>query len=136
MGITGGHHYGMSCHVPHGGFPPLLFGDGHVVYFVVRKVRWCSVHSVAVHSFVWPREAREAKSIARTLFTNHGGWADVLVVRGRCFCSHGSCLAASRVLEHVLWHWSTTSQTYLVYKEGDAETSGGDRVPSWLERSA
>ena len=97
-------------------------------------MRWCSVDSVAFHSFVWPHEARDAKSFAKTLFTNHCNWRDVLIVPGRCFCSHKSCHAASPVLENLLWHWSKTDRPYLVYKEGSKATVGGDLMPGWLSR--
>ena len=132
MQIKDGHHYGMNCHIPHSGESPLLPSTVHAAYLYVRKIRWCSAHSVAFHSFAWPRKAKEAKPIARTLFTNHCSWAGVLVVRGRCFCSHGSCLAASRALENLLWNWSKTRRPFLVYKEGSADTGGVDLVPARL----
>ena len=68
MGIMGGHHHGMSRYSPHGGVFPFLPSYVRVVYLDARLVRCCSVNSVAFHSFAWPRKAREAKSIARTLF--------------------------------------------------------------------
>ena len=98
-----------------------------VVYVDVRKMRWWSLGSVAFYSFVWPRKARDAKS-----FINHCNWRGVLIVRGRCFCSHKSCHAASGVLENLLWHWCKTDRPYLVCKEGSKETGGGDPIPGWL----
>ena len=95
-----------------------------IVYLDVRKLRWCSVGSIAFHSFAWPRIAREAKSVARTLFINNCHWAGVLVVRGRCVCPRGSYRAANRVLENLLWHWGETNRFYVVYREGSADTGG------------
>ena len=69
---------------------------------------------MAFHLFVWPRNSRDVRSLVRTLFINHCKWADVLVVRGRCFCSHKSCFRSNRVLENLLWNWSKTDR--IAYK--------------------
>lgn len=103
-----------------------------IVYIDVRKVHWCSVGDVSFRSFVRPRIAREARSIMRTVFTSQCGWADVLVVRGRCFCSHKSCHAANRVLEELPWQWSKTKRPFVVYTDGSVELGGGDLVLNWL----
>ena len=92
----------------------------------------CSVCGVAFHSFVWPRVHRAANVIARTLFTTHGAWAGVLVLRGRCVCSRKSCHASSRLFENILWHLAQTRRQFVVYKEGRAETGVGDPVPVWF----
>lgn len=89
-----------------------------IVHLDVRKVRWCTVGSVAFQGFAWPHVAREAESIMRTLFNNLCQWADVLIVRGRCFGWQRSRFAANRVLENLLWHWSKTSIPFAVYQEG------------------
>ena len=87
---------------------------------------------MAFHSFSWPRSTKDARIIARRLFTNHCGWADVLVVCGRCFSSSNTCYRANRVLENVLWNWSKLGRPYVVYKEGGVDIGGGDPVPAWL----
>ena len=71
-----------------------------------------------------PHEVRKAKSIARTLWINHFSWVDVLVVRGRCVCSHNSYFRSSRVLEHLRWNLDKIKRPYMVYKEG-SEGIGG-----------
>ena len=88
--------------------------------------------SVASRSFAWPRRFREAKGIARKLFTNHCGWAGVLVVHGRCFSSSRACFGSNMVLGDLLWNWSTMRRPYIVYKEGGEGIAGGDLVPAWL----
>ena len=75
---------------------------------------------------------REAKGIVRTLFTNHCNWADVLVVRGRCFSTNKVCFRANRVLENLLWNWSKMGRPYVVYQEGSEISGGRDPVPPWL----
>lgn len=136
MRIRGDHHHG-SClgqSRPGNQVPTSLPNNVRIVWLDVCNVRWCSVCGVAFQSFVWPRSAREAKSIMRTLFINHCSWADVLIVRGRCFCSRRSCHASNRVLEKLLWHWAKIRRPYVDYKEGSADTGGG-LVPGWLEGS-
>lgn len=76
-----------------------LASNGRLVYIDIRKVRRCSAKGTAFHGFVWPRIARGVKSIMRILFINHCQWADVLIVRGRCFDFCGKCRAASRALD-------------------------------------
>ena len=93
---------------------------------------------MAFHSFSWPRNTREAKGIARTLFTNHCKWADVLIVRGRCFSSHKACFRANRALENLLSNWSQLGRPYLVYTEGvgpclSLGPGSEDPVPRWLD---
>ena len=97
----GGHHVGKHCQ--YHGIAPQLPSHVRIVYIDVRKIKWCSVGSVAFHSFAWPTfDVRKAESIARTLWTNHCQWADVLVVRGRCWYSNNSYFGCNRVLEHLL----------------------------------
>ena len=83
MRVHAVHHVGMNCHCH--GVPPPLPSYVRIVYIDVRMVRWCSVGSVPFHSFAWPTfEPKKAEAIARTMLINHCGWANVLVVRGRC----------------------------------------------------
>ena len=96
------------------------------------KLRWCSVDSVAFHSFAWPRNVKEAKGIARTLFIDHCDWVDVLIVRGRCFSSNTVCFRANRVLADLLWNWSKMRRPYVVYGEGNGGIGDCDFVPAWL----
>ena len=127
--VTGGHHYGTPCaHSPQ-------LSSARIVYIDVRKVHWATIGGVAFQGSAWPRIAKKCKSIVRTLFANHCQWADVLVVRGRCFCSHSSCHAGNRILENLLWHWNTLGRPFIVYKEGSTHTGGGTPVPKWLEGS-
>ena len=98
----------------------------------VREMRWCSTRNVAFHSFAWPRGTKEANSIARTLFINHCGWVDVLVVRGRCFSSSHACFGAGKVLDELLWGWSKMWRPYVVYNDNRVHIGGGDPVPVWL----
>ena len=113
--------------------PASLPNNARIVYFDVRKVRWCSVYGVAFHGSAWLRIAQDAKSIMRTLFADQCSWAGVFVVRGLCFCSRRSCHASSRVLETLLGHWSKTGRPYVVYKGGRADTGGGDLAPGRLD---
>ena len=83
-------------------------------------------------SFKWPTDVRKAKSVVRTLFANHCDWADVLIVRGRCFRSHKSYFKATRVLENLLWDWSRLKRPYVVYQEGKVAYHSQDPVPQWL----
>ena len=99
---------------------------------MTRKLRWCSIDSVAFHSFVWPRNVTEAKGIARTLFTNQCNWADALIVRGCCFSSNKYCLRANRVLDILLWNWSKMRRPYVAYREGNGGIGSSDLVPAWL----
>ena len=73
----------MDCHASGCMIKLPLRGHVRIMCIDARRVRWCLVDSAAFHSFVWPRDPTEAKNIAHTLFINHCGWADVLVVRGR-----------------------------------------------------
>ena len=88
---------------------------------------------MSFHSFVWPRGPKQAKSIARTLYANHFNWADILIVRGRCFSDHHACFRANRVLENLLWNWDKLKRPYLVYQEGNQTT--GDPVPRWFDKT-
>ena len=112
---------------------PPLRSHVRIVYIDTRKLKWCSVDSVAFHSFAWPRSTQEARGIARTLFTNHCNWADVLIVRGRCFGSNHCCHWANRILENLLWNWACVGRPYVVYNEGGEVSGGGGVVPKWLE---
>ena len=76
----------------------------------------------------------KAKSIVRTLFANHCVWADVLIVRERCFDSHRNCFRANIALENLLWNCSKMRRPYVVYQEGDVATNNCDPVPDWPAR--
>ena len=130
--ISGAHHVGRNCHTP-GCMSKLILPDHvRIVCVDAREMRWCSVGIVAFHSFAWPRNTKEAKGLARTLFTDHCGWADVLVVRGHCLSSSHACFRANRVLENLLRNWSKMGRSYMVCKEGSVRIGGGDPVPVWL----
>ena len=137
--VKNGHHVGKNYYAPGCTYNPPLPQHCRSVCIDACKLRWRSVDSVAFHSFAWPRNVKEAKRIARTLYTNHCDWVDVLIVRGRCFCDHSACFRANRVLEHLLWKWSKMRRPYEVYREGAEEhvhsspPLGADPVPGWLE---
>ena len=116
--VPHGHHEGNNCFAPGSTFRPPLPSHCRIVYIDIRKLKWCSVDSVTFHSFVWPTIVRKAKSIARTLYANHCNWADVLIVRGRCFRSNRVSLRANRVLKNLLWNWSCMRRPYVVHTEG------------------
>ena len=101
MKVSGAHDVGRNYHAPGCMYNPPLPRIVRIVYDDVRKVNWCSICSVACHSFSWPRKVREAKGIARTLFSNRCNWADVLVVRGRCFGSRDVCFRPNRALQNL-----------------------------------
>lgn len=82
------HNHGMDCYRFGRTLPLPLPSHCRIVCLDVRNVRRCSVTSVALHLFVWPRHAREAKKIVRTLCANHCKWTDVLVVRGWCVSTY------------------------------------------------
>ena len=112
---------------------PQLPGYCRIVYIDTKKFHWCSFDSVAFHSFAWPQNVGKAKSIVRTLFANQCDWADVLIVRGRCFDHRRNCFRANRALEHLIWNWSKMRRPYVVYQDGYADApSGCDPVPGWL----
>ena len=104
--IKNAHHEGRNYHAPSCIHNLPLPSHVRIVYIDTSKLRWCSVGSVAFHSFAWPKNVREAKGIARTLFTNHYNLADVLIVRGRSFSANKVCFKANRALENLLWNWS------------------------------
>ena len=129
--VHAGQHVGKNCH--YHGVPPPLPSYVRIVYIDVRRVRWCSVGSVPFHSFARPTfDVKKAKSIARTIWINHCGWANVLVIRGRCWCSQRSYFRSNRVLENLLWRWCEMGRPFVVYKEGHAEIGGGEPIPAWL----
>ena len=103
--VTYAHQVGRMLHVSGSTLSPPLPSRVRIVCVDTCKLKWCSIDSVAFHSFVWPRNTQQAKSIARTLYTNHCNWADVLIVRGRCFSRFHACFRANRVLEHLLWNF-------------------------------
>ena len=130
MWVLGGHRVGKN-HQYHG-IPPPLPNSARIVYIDVRKLRRCTVDSVPLHSFVWPTpDVREAKSIARTLWTNHFGWADVLVVHGRCFSLKESGSRSDQVLEHLLWHWDMLRRPCVLYRKGCSEIERRAPIPGW-----
>lgn len=131
MKVFGDHRVGGNRN--YHGVPFPLFCCVRVVYIDVREVRWCSVGSVAFHSFAWPTfDVRTANSIVCTIWTDHRGWANVLVVRGRCWRSHGDYFRSNRVLEDLLRRWCGMGRPFVVYKAGDGETGGGHPIPAWL----
>ena len=132
--VWGGHHEGNNYFAPGCTSDPSLPSYCRIVYIATRKLRWCSVDSVAFHSFVWPKNVKEAKGIARTLFTNHCDWVDVLIVRGRCFSSSKVSFRANRVSDNLLWNWPSMRRPYVVYTEGEHGTRYVDPVPAWLKR--
>ena len=132
--VVDAHHQGRNYNAPGCIYKPPLPSHVRIVYIDTRKLRWCTVDSVAFHSFTWPRNAKQARSIARTLYTNHCNWADVLIVRGRCFSTNNVCFRSNRVLENLLWNWSKLGRPYVVYREGSEGTGGGDPIPTWLSQ--
>ena len=132
--VWGGHHEGKNCFTPGDTVVLLLPSYCRIVCIDTRKLKWCSVDSVVSHSFVWPKTVREAKSIARTLYTNRCNWADVLIVRGRCFSSSKVSFRANRVLENLRWNLSSMRRPYVVFTEGKYGTLCVDLVPVWLKR--
>ena len=104
--VRGGHHEGKNCVAPGCVDDPFFLQYCRIVDIDMRKLRWCSVDSVVVHSSKWPKDVRKAKSIVRTLVANHCDWAGVLIVCGRCFGFHLSYDKANRTLEILFWNWS------------------------------
>lgn len=103
------------------------------MYIDVHKVKLCSVDGVAFHSFIWPTfDVRKVKSIARTLWINYCQWADILIIRGRCWSSLNNFFRSNRVSENLLWHWQDQRRPFVVYKEGNDAIGGGDPIPGWL----
>ena len=80
--VVGGHYQGRNYFAPGCTYNPPLPQHCRIVCIDACKFRWCSVDSVAFHSFAWPRHVKEAKGIARMLYANHCNWVDVLIVRG------------------------------------------------------
>ena len=105
-----------------------------IVCIDIRRFRWSSIDSLVFHSFVWPRNVKEAKGIVVTLFINHCDWVDVLIVRGRCFSSSKLSFRADRVLESLLLNWSKMQWPCVVYQEGSGGIVGSDFLPAWLTR--
>lgn len=69
MRVEHGHDVGKDNR--YHGVPPPLLSCVRVVYIDIRKIKLCSVGGVSFHSFAWPTfDARKAKSIARSLWTN------------------------------------------------------------------
>ena len=127
MRVRAGHHVGKNCH-DHG-LPFPLLSYVRIVFID----RWFSVGSVSFHSFAWPTcDVKTAKSIASTIWTTHCGWANSLVVRGRCWFPHKDYFKSNRVFENLLWRWCEMGRPFVVYKKGNSETGGGHPVPAWL----
>ena len=126
------HHVGRNCFALGCNYNPRLPRYCRIVWIDTCKLKWRSVGSVAFHSFAWPRNVKEANGIARTLFTNHCDWADMLIVRGRCSSAHKVCFRANRPLENLLWNWSQMRRPYVVYREGNDGISDIDLAPAWL----
>ena len=130
--MNGGHHEGRNYFASGCRLNPPLPGYCRIVYIDTKKCHWCSIDSVAFHYFGWPQNVGKAKSIVRTLFANHCGWVDVLIVRGRRFDSHRNCFRANKVLDNLLWNWSMMRRPYVVYQEGGVAIDCCDLVPGWL----
>ena len=130
--VTYARQVGKNCHVSGQQLQFPLPPHVRVVYIDTCKLKWCSVDSVAFHSFAWPRSPKQAKSIARTLYANHCNWAEVLIVRGRRFSDHHFCYSANRVFENLLWNCDKLKRPYLVYKEGNGTTGGP--IPRWFDK--
>ena len=113
-----GHHGGKNCFAPGSISRPPFPSHCRIFYIDARKLKWCSVDNVAFHSFVWPTIVRKAKSIARALYANHCNWVDVLIVRGRCFVSNKFSFRANRVLENLLWNWSSMRRPMWYIRKG------------------
>ena len=129
--VKDGHHVGKNCFRLGCGDHPLLPLDCRIVYLDVRKLKWCSVDSVAFHSFKWPKDGRKAKSIVRTLSANYCNWADVLIVRGRCF-RYTDGYTANRVLENLLWQWNGLKRPFVVYQQERIKYHRRDILPRWM----
>ena len=106
MRVRRGHHEGRNYFAPGCAVNPPLPKYCRIVYIDTCKLKWCSIDSVAFHSFVRPSNVKEVEGIARTLFINRCNWVDVLIVRGRCFSSNKVCFRVDRALEHLHWNWS------------------------------
>ena len=132
LGVKNCYHVGRNYDAPGCTYNPPLPKYCRVVCIDACKFMWCSFGSVAFHSLAWPRNVKDANGIARTLFINHCNWADVLIVRGRCFSSSKVCFRANRALENLLWNWSKMRRPYVVYREGDDDIGDCDLVPAWL----
>ena len=132
MDVKDGHHVWRAYYAPNCIYNLPLPTHCRIVCIDTCKLRWCSIDNVAFHSFAWPRGVKEAKGIARTLFTNQCNWADVLIVHGRCFSSSKVCFRANRMLEDLLWNWSKMRRPYVVYREGNDGIGDCDPVPAWL----
>ena len=115
MRVRGGHHEGRSYFARGCIVNPPLANYCRTECIDICKLMWCSIGSAAFHSFVWPRNVKEAKGIARTLFTNHCNWVDVLIVRGRCSSSNKVWFRASMVLQNLLWNLSNMRRPYVVH---------------------
>ena len=131
--VKDGHHEGRNYFAFGCKLNPPLPSHCRIVYIDTKKIHWCSIGSVAFHSFVWPQNVGKAKSIVRTLFANHCDLIDVLIVRGRCFGDHRNCFRANRVLENLVWNWSKMRRPYVLYRDRNAEIRNGcDPIPGWL----
>ena len=130
--VKDGHHDGRNYFAFGCNLNPPLPSYCRIVYIDTCKFHWCSIGSVAFHSFAWPQNVGKAKSIVRTLFANHCDWADVLIVLGLCFGHHRNCFRANRVLEDLLWNLSKIRRPYVLYQEDKMATSPGDPVPKWF----
>lgn len=130
--VKNAHHEGRGYCAPGCIDDPPFPKHRRIVCIDICKLRWCSVDSVAFHSFAWPCNVKEAKGIACTLFINPCNLADVLIVRGRCFSSNKVCFRANRALETLLWNWSKMRRPYVVYKGGNDGVGDGDPALAWL----
>ena len=94
--VKGGNHEGRNYFAFGCKLNPPLPGYCRIVDIDTEKFHWCSIGSVAFHSFAWPQDFGKTKSIVRKLFADHCDWVDVLIVRGRRFDYHRNCFRANR----------------------------------------
>ena len=134
MRVQHGQHIGQNyCYH---GLPPPSLSWVRVVYVDACNIERCSVDNVSFHVFAWPTlDVRKTQPIARTLWTNPCKWADVLIVRGRCWPSRKDYFRSNGVSEDILWHWAQEHRLFVVYKEGNDEIGCGDPVPAWIDMS-
>ena len=105
-----------------------------IAYIDTRKLTWCSANSVVFHSFTWSRDTKQTRGTARTLFTNHCDWTDVLIVRDPYFNSSKIWFTTNKILDNLLWNWSSAGRSCVVCKEGTKITDDGVHIPDWLEQ--
>ena len=125
-----GHHQGKNCHSSDRRLPLPLPSNVRIVYLNVRKLD--DVQLIVLHfarSFGPVMLGRPNPLDAQFAF-NHCHWVDLLVVRGRCSCSHKKRFRYNRAFEGLFWHWAEFVRPLVPHKEGNDD--GIDDVPWWL----